>query len=304
MRNLILEIYKNKISLEDGIGKIGIFALLILAGICAGSIPTAGKLAMETGLSPLSLLFFRYSIAFVFMLPIILRRKELSIQDFDHNCLPAFFSVMNPVILFYALSCTTASVAILIYGAGPLFMALYHRFFCNAIVTRNQLLGLSLGFAGVAFILIQPIAASGVGSVTGNLMVLASTLCFVSYTVISGRQQEKELVSPYSLVFYGAVVAMFLSFVPMLMEIENVRLGLVQILAIIWLGLISTVVFFILFQFIVKREGTLVASVYAYLQATLGVIIGLVVLDERLTLLIVTGATLTFMGAKIVTRKR
>jgi drug/metabolite transporter (DMT)-like permease len=291
------------ISVESCVNRSGIFAMLLIAGVTAGSIPTAGKIAMETGLSPMALLFFRYTIAFVFLLPIIVKRNEFSWNDMKNNFLPSFLSVMNPVVLFYALSYTTASVSILIYAAGPLFMALYHKFFCKTVLSKNQLVGLGVGFAGVAFILIQPIAKGGVGTVVGNLMVVIATLFFVSYTIFSGKQQAKKLVSPYSLVFYATIVAMMISVIPMFRGIGNVNLGLAQIGAIIWLGLVSTVVFFILFQFIVRREGTLVASVYAYVQATLGVIIGMVVLNEKITVLIVVGAILTFIGAKIVTQK-
>jgi len=291
------------ISIESDVNKLGVFALLLIAGATAGSIPTAGKIAMQTGLDPMALLFFRYTIAFVFLLPIIVKRNELSLDDMKNNFLPSFLSVMNPVVLFYALSYTTASVAILIYAAGPLFMALYHRFFCKTTLSKNQLLGLGVGFAGVAFILIQPISKGGVGTVAGNLMVVVATLFFVSYTIFSGKQQAKKLVSPYSLVFYATIVAMVISVIPMFRGIGTMNLGLAQIGAIIWLGLVSTVIFFVLFQFIVKREGTLVASVYAYLQATLGAIIGMVVLHEKVTVLIVIGAILTFIGAKIVTQK-
>ncbi len=288
---------------EGGINKLGVFLLLVIAGATAGSIPTAGKIAMQTGLSPLALLFFRYVIAFAFMLPIIVKRNELSWKDLKNNFLPSFLAVMNPIVLFYALGYTTASVAILIYAAGPLFMALYNKFFIKNKLTQNQLIGLGVGFVGVALILFQPIAKGGVGTVIGNSMVIVSTLFFVSYTIFAGKQQAKKLASPYSLVFYSSIVAMVISFVPMLRGVERVNLGFAQIGAIIWLGLISTVVFFVLFQFIVKREGILVASVYAYLQATLGMIIGLVVLNEKVTILIIIGAVLTFIGAKIVTKK-
>lgn len=291
-------------SIEGGINKFGIFILLVIVGAVGGSITTATVIAKSSGLSPLGVLFFRYAIAFVCMLPIIVKRNELSFKDFKNNFLPSFLAVMNPVVLFYVIpEHTTASVAILIYAAGPLFMALYYKFFCKIKLTQNQLIGLGVGFVGVALILFQPIAKGGVGTVAGNLMVIISTLFFVSYTIFSGKQQVKKLASPYSLVFYSSVIAMAISFIPMLQTINKADLGLSQIGAIAWLGLISTVVFFILFQFIVKREGTLVASVYAYLQATLGAIIGLVVLGEEMTLLIIFGAILTFIGAKIVTQK-
>lgn len=292
-----------KTNIEGGINKLGVFILLIIAGATAGSIPTAGKIAMQTGLTPLALLFFRYTIAFAFMYPIIVKRNELSWKDLDNNCLPGLLSVMNPIVLFYALSHTTASVAILIYAAGPLLMGSYHRFYCKTELSRNQVLGLAIGFAGVALILLQPISNSGVGTIQGNMMVLISTMFFVSYTVIAGKQQSQQLVSPYSLVFYSSIIAMVLSFFPMLQGVAGIHVGFAQLAAIIWLGFISTVVFFILFQFIVKREGTLVASVYAYLQATLGAIIGLVVLNEQLTTLIAIGTILTFSGAKIATIK-
>lgn len=199
-----LSVKTKKKGVESEVNKIGIFALLVIAGATAGSIPTAGKIAMQTGLTPLALLFFRYVIAFTFMLPIIVQRNELSVKDLKNNFLPSFLAVMNPIVLFYALAHTTASVSILIYAAGPLFMALYHTFFCKTKLTQNQLIGLGIGFVGVALILFQPIAKGGVGTVLGNSMVIISTLFFVSYTIFSGKQQAKKLVSPYSLVFYSS----------------------------------------------------------------------------------------------------
>ncbi|MCK4636033.1 MAG: DMT family transporter [Candidatus Moranbacteria bacterium] len=288
---------------EKLISKSGIFLLLIIAGATAGSITTAAKVAMSSGLAPLALLFLRYLIAFTFMLPIIVKRNELSVKDFKNNFLPSFLAVMNPVVLFYALSYTTASVAILVYAAGPLFMALYYKFFCSTKLTKNQLIGLSVGFSGVALIMFQPITNNGVGSIAGNLMVLVSTLFFVSYTIFAGKQQAKKVASPYSLVFYSSVIAMIISIFPLINNIGSVDLGFKQITAIVWLGLVSTVIFFILFQYIVKKEGVLVASVYAYLQAALGAIIGIVVLKESMTVLIILGVILTFVGAKIVTQK-
>lgn len=296
--------FENEEEKTKGIfSKFEVFALMILAGATAGSIPTAAKIAMSTGLNPLALLFFRYLIAFSCMFLVVLERKEISWEDAKNNFLPSFLAVMNPIALFYALVFkTTASVSILIYAIGPSLVALYHIFYGGKI-NRNQFIGLSAGFVGVALILLQPISKGGVGSIEGNLLAFLATIFFVSYTIFAGKKQVEKLASPYSLIFYSSIIAMMISFFPMLENIQKVNLELKQILAIGWLGVVSTVIFFSIYQYIVKKEGILVASVYAYLQATIGAIIGIVVLKEEITNLVVIGAILTFIGSKITTMK-
>jgi drug/metabolite transporter (DMT)-like permease len=160
-----------------------------------------------------------------------------------------------------------------------------------------------MGFIGAFLIVFQSLGKNGVGGIQGNLLVLLATIFFVTYAITSAKKQAEKIVSPYSLIFYSSILAMIISFYPMLESVQKVNLGIRQIFALGWLGVISTVVFFVIFQYIVKKEGALVASVYAYLQATLGAIIGVVVLGEKMTIYIIIGAVLTFIGSKITTMK-
>lgn len=292
---------------ESFFSKFGIFILMILAGITAGSIPTATIIAKETGLTPLAILFFRYFIAFFCMLLVVIERKEFNLRNFKNNFIPSFFAILNPIALFYAISLengrTTASVAILIHAIGPSLTALYFVIFQGRKLSNNQFFGILTGLAGVFLIIFQSLSGKGIGGIQGNLLALLSVTFFVTYAITSAKKQAEKIVSPYSLIFYSSILAMIISFIPMLESVQKVNLGIRQILALGWLGVISTVVFFVIFQFIVKKEGALVASVYAYLQATLGAIIGVVVLGERMTIYIIIGAVLTFIGSKITTMK-
>lgn len=285
--------------------KFGVFALMVVAGIAAGSIPTATKIAMGNNLmntlSPFSIMFFRYVIALFCLLLIVIERKELSLENFKNNFIPSFFAILNPLALFYALKLgSKASVSILIYAIGPVLTALYFVVFENKKLTNKHLTGILVGFIGVILVMFQSVFAKGeVGSLEGNLLSFLATIFFVTYAITSGKKQKENKVSPYSLVFYSSVIAVVFSLFPALENIKKVDLAMNQFLALAWLGVVSTVLFFLVFQYIIKKNGVLVASVYAYLQATLGAIVGVVVLKEKMSVLIIFGAILTFIGAKI-----
>src|SRR3989344_6463983 len=100
------------------------FFLATIAAFCGGSVVVSAKIALEV-FQPFTLVFIRFLLATLFMLPFVLNTKELSISNTKRFAFLGIIGSLNPILLFIALQFTQASVSPLIYASVPALTAIY-----------------------------------------------------------------------------------------------------------------------------------------------------------------------------------
>ena len=90
-----------------------------------------------------------------------------------------------------AFAHTTIANALFIFGAIPFFAALLARLFLGERLRRSTLVTMLFAGSGLALMVFNGIA---VGSGFGNLMALATALCFAGYAVVVRYRRRVEML--------------------------------------------------------------------------------------------------------------
>ncbi len=192
-----------------------------------------------------------------------------------------------------------SSVAAMINGALPLFAALLAAIMLRKAPGRIQMVGLAVGFLGVALISWRGEGAdtqfSGVA-----LMLLASLLEGLSMNIAVPLQQK-----------YGALPVLLravgvAALVTLPLAIVNAPTDAVQwssVGSIVSLGVLGTGIAYIAMATLVGRMGATRGAVAIYLVPVFALILGVQLRDETVTLAGGAGIALILIGAWVTTRR-
>ena len=145
----------------------------------------------------------RFSIGFIFLLPIALRTLKKRGRKLDHGSI-AYFALLGLVgialcmpILHMAVSYTNSSVAAVMFSCNPVFVTFLAYFLLKEPIKPRHIVALALEILGTV-IIISPWDSKL--NMTGVALALLSTLLFSLYGVMGKRK-----VAEYG----GAVVTCF-----------------------------------------------------------------------------------------------
>lgn len=282
--------------------------LIIIAAIGGGSNAPFAKVALGA-FQPFTIVFFRFLVASLVLLPIIQRRGELNLHSLRELLPVALIGSLNPILLFIAMQFTQASVAPLIYAAVPLMTALYLHFFRGRKIAAGKILGIVVGFTGVAIIILLPFFQQGdldFRRFGGNLLILGAAVAFMIYGILSNDKQRRLQISPLALTYSFVIVTMLLC-VPfaalevMRRPLDAVTVQASHILATFGTGLLGTAMFYLAYQKAIQIGSELTASLFTYLQPIATIIFAVILVGEAITLPFLIGGTLAVIGAGMAT---
>lgn len=188
----------------------------------------------------------------------------------------------------------------LLNGAMPIFAVTIGALMLRRLPRRTQLVGLVIGFAGIAGIAL-PRVAEGSSEATGVALVLLATVCYgVAINIATPLTQR-----------YGSlpVMARMLA----LAALWTAPLGVLglrgsgfhwpSLAAVAALGIMGTGVAFVLMGRLVSRVGSARASFATYLIPVVALVLGLVFRDEDVHVSSVVGVVLVIAGAILASRR-
>ncbi|MCP4306542.1 MAG: EamA family transporter [bacterium] len=192
-----------------------------------------------------------------------------------------------------------SSLAAMINGAVPLFAALIAAIMLSRAPGKIQLLGLAIGFTGVALI---SLGGDGSGTQLGGvlLMLLASMLEGLAMNVAVPLQQKYGAL-PVLLRSVGVAAVVTLPIA--LLSLPSADVQLSSVAAVASIGLLGTGVAYIAMVTLVGRMGATRGAVAIYLMPVVALILGVVVRDETITIGAGLGIILILLGAWLTTRR-
>ena len=188
----------------------------------------------------------------------------------------------------------------LLNGAMPIFAVTIGAIMLRRLPRRIQLLGLALGFVGVAGIAL-PSVAEGSSEAIGVALVLLATVCYGFAINIATPLTQR----------YGSlpVMARMLA----LASLWTAPLGLLglpgsdfawpSLVAVACLGVVGTGIAFVLMGRLVARVGSARASFATYLIPVVALVLGVVFRDEEIHVSSVIGIVLVLIGALLASRR-
>lgn len=280
---------------------------IIVAWIIWGSTAVAAKLALVS-IPVFSLIFYRLLIASLLILPYLLkeiRKQGLTFSDFKKIALAGFFGItLNIGFGFLGFEKTNAIDATLIFSVLPLIEIMAAGIFLKEKVTRNEVLGILLGFLGTGVIIVKPLFEDS-GNMNerllGNLFIIFSSLSWVVYTIYSKKIFIR--FSPFILTSSAFIVGMF-SFFPLAL-IENItrenwikNITPTSFLSFLYLAIFSSIIAYFIYEWGLKYSQVSKIGIFSNVQIVASTILVVLVLGEKITPPLLFGAL--FITAGIV----
>ncbi|OGG01601.1 hypothetical protein A2Z33_07445 [Candidatus Gottesmanbacteria bacterium RBG_16_52_11] len=253
---------------------------------------------------PYMLAYIRFAIAGIIMLPLLMRSRIPNIRHLALHIIPVSLLGSGNILFFYlGIERTTVHAASMIYTAQTLIVAVLAYILIRERISRRKLIGVLTGFAGVAVITLIPALQKGAsvsGDLTGNICIIAATVCWSLYTIGSRQLLTKYDYSARTLTavsiltsaaVFGIATAIRADHFPWVTVLRPANAVLLLHLAVM-----LTVVTYLLYQWAIKHSSAVTASLVQYLQPVASIALAIVFLGERLSWGFVLGSLLVFAG--------
>ncbi len=271
------------------------------------SVAFVSNKALLTYISPIENMILRFAIAYLLLL-ILYPKWQLPhcIKDELFFFILGFLGIFIYFLLEnFALKYTQATNVGLYMGAIPIFTALFAHFLLHdENLTPNLILGFVIAMIGMGLILLEGVDFQL--RLQGDLLALAAAMTFSLYSVLLKRAPKNYhyIIITRKSFLYG----LLLMGIYQLYKDENLNLHLLTI-PIVWgnilfLGIFSSGLAFLLWNQGIERIGSIHASNYIYLVPLLTAITGIIALNETLTEQMLLGGILILTGLYLAQRKK
>ena len=280
--------------------------IFALVGIVWGVPYLFIKVAVDetNGYPPVIVVFGRVCIGALILIPLALRDKSIyaALKGIKYVAFYALLEMVIPWLLIgTAEQKISSGLAGLLIASVPIWSTLITYFQGdNEALRFNRLMGIGIGFVGVVLIV-------GIESITGSsdslsiFMVLVAAFAY-AYAIIMIREKLPDVSGIAINAVAMGITAIF--YLPLAIAFWPDRaIATEATLSVIALGVFSTGIAFAIFFTLIEEIGPPRASVVTYWNTAIAVILGVIILNEELTIGIRVGLPLVMIGSYLVNRR-
>lgn len=281
-------------------GKLLIYAGALVAVVAWGMSFISTKVLLNNGISAVEIYIYRFILAY--LLTFLVCPKPF----FAHSLADEFKFILCGIcggsVYFIAentsVMYTLVSNVSLIVATSPLITALLlGLFYRNERPTRGLIIGSAVAMIGVAFVIFNSSFVIKLNPL-GDLLALLSAVCWAVYTILL-----RPLNATYSswfvtrkTFFYGVITALpFLLF-----EKSHAPLSVLEFPEVwgnlLFLGLVASMISYLLWSVAIKKMGAMTASNLLYLSPIVTLVLSATVLGEKVSWIGYTGCALILVG--------
>jgi len=273
--------------------------LMIMTSLMLASGFIAVRFAVpETG--PVSLAAIRVGIGFLVLLPYAIWRGMVWPAGAAQWMLIVGMALLNVVVPFiliaWAGKAVEASVLSLLMGTGP-FLALIgsHMMTDDDRLTPRKLVSVLLGFSGI-MVLVGPSVLSGLAgsSLMGQIAALGASFCYVAAGLLIRRIAMPPVRLAGLALAIGSVVLIPLALITEGLPTEGYSGPVIG--SLIFLGLFPTGIAYILRFSLIRTIGYTRFSLSINLVPVFGVVLGVLILGEPLSVNLIAALALVLAG--------
>ncbi|MDQ3670919.1 MAG: EamA family transporter [Actinomycetota bacterium] len=276
---------------------------LLFAAMCViWGIPYLLIKVAVSELSPAMLVLARTGIAAALLLPIAALRSELR----------PLLAYWRPLLVFAAIEIAipwmllgvaeqriSSSLTGLLIAAVPLFTALIVRTTgARERLGTQSVIGLVLGFVGVAAIVGVNAESAGVGPIAAMAVV---ALCYAIGPVILQRYLAGVPALGVIAASLGLTALVYIPIAAFSAPDQMPRATVVA--SVIGLAVVCTAIAFLVFFALIAEVGPARATAFIYVNPAVAALLGMAILDERLTVGMGVGFVLILAGSVLVARR-
>ncbi|MGH2428978.1 MAG: DMT family transporter [Candidatus Limnocylindria bacterium] len=279
--------------------------LFVLLGFLWGSSFLFIKIGVDAGLPPFTLVMLRLLFGSAMLALVVAAAREplpRSARTYGHLVVMSILSVALPFSLItWAEQSVDSTMAAVLNAAVPLFVIVIAAFFLrDEPISPNRLVGLVVGFVGVAILVGFDAGALAGGDLGPELALIGATISYAAGGVYARRTMHglRPMIPALFQVGFAFIIVTVLAF-----AFER-PLGLTlrpeALFAVVWLGLLGSGAAYLVFFRLLGRWGATRTSLVAYLLPIYGIALGAVVLSERVDARLLIGTALIIGGIALV----
>ena len=257
------------------------------------------KWSMQTT-PPATLLFFRFLLATLIMLPFVWKKIEIKFEDFYKIFLLAVTGITFNIGLFYlGLSLTQSINAPIINSTMPVFLMIGSILFLRQIPKPKAIVGTIISLIGVLIIIFRPVDhLSLLEMITGNLYFILAVISISFYTLFL-----KWLKPPYrstTLVFWMFFIAT-ITFFPFFVHEAKITHSVAHLDLRGWIGILYGAIFSSIlaqsfYNYSVRQLNTTEVGLFTYLGPVVTALVAIPLLQEQITFGYLLGVVFVFLG--------
>lgn len=249
-----------------------------------------------------SLAALRLGLGAICLLPVLLWRAQLRTALRSHWREISFIGVLNmalPALLFtFAAQHLTSGLIAILNSTSPLFAAAIGALWLHTALSRWQLAGLGLGFAGVVGLSLDGAGLRGEHAALGVAACLGAALCYgISVNYLHRHMKQ---VPSMAVIIGSLVVGTLLTLAPGVLNWPAADKSLQAWSAALFLGVAATSLGFVLYFRLIANIGATRAIAVTFLMPVFAMFWGWLFLAEPVngamllcTLTIVSGTALS-----------
>jgi len=290
--------------------------LMLTLIIFWGSSFVVVKIALGEGLTPVAIATFRFLIAGGLFLATLLFKKN---RERDYRLLverkdapTLLFLALTGVTFFFIIQYTGIQMAgpsiaaIFVCLLSPIFIAVLSARMFKEHLMKKQIFGIGLAVAG-AFIVITGGTLSFPGNrefFLGSLILLSTPVLWATYSLLGKKIMEKY--NPFLVVAYVTVLG-GLCLIPFSLAENSLHqiftMSLYGWLAILFLSLTCSLLGYYIWFYVLKQVEAAVTSSFLFAEPLVTVLFAVTFVGEKLSLSILAGGLLIFVGVYLVTTR-
>ena len=287
------------------------YILLSLLIVMWGSAFAALKISLLT-IPPLWVMSLRLiigslTIAIVFL--IMKKKLPLTVEFWKWSLLIGFlgFSVPFSIISWGAQYIPSSLVAILM-GANPIITLILAYFFLpNSSLNFRMIIGVFIGLIGIILLI-------GFGNINsdlykgqfiyGQLAVLTGTLSFaIASILLKNSPQEHSFERALGSLICGSFIGLFLAYFFSKSPLQIYQISSESAVSLVLLGIFPTGIATVIWFKIISLKGPLFLSLVNYLIPIWALILGILLLSEKINFIIGFGLILITIGVWMIEKR-
>lgn len=282
---------------------IGIASLVIASIVWGGSI-VAQKIALQSW-HPYFVLFIRGAGTFLLIFPYLWIRSQITwgalYRDRKNLLWMSISGLANSLFVLFGLQYTSAMVAGMIMGIGPILMAILLKILGRQSLDQKGWIAASLTVFGVGFVVFHPseVVGNSKNIWVGDVLVFLGVVSWSIYTILS-----KEAMSHHSPLLLMALTWAGVIFLAPLAWKEQAPSGgniLIGWSALGYIVVVATVLAFFLWLIGLQQIGSAHSMVYLNLIPLSAILFSALLLGETIHWRQWVGGGMILSGAWIVT---
>ena len=282
------------------------YALLTLLALIWASAFFNIKIATYS-FGPITIAFLR---VFFGAIPVLLlcNFKNIKIEAFSKDwywfALIGFINLVAPFFLIaYGIKSVQSNLAAILMSTTPLSSTILGHFYLkNEKFNFIKTFGILIGFSGILYLFSDNLLIDDNNFISALLILLGST-CYVIGGVLTLKISKKKNENVTGSILIWAVIIL-IPFVSFIEQPWNLTPRLDSVVSVVYLGLVSTGIAWLLRFRILVKNGLIFQSQVSYLIPIFGTILSYIFLKEIITIKVLIALIAVIVGIYFVKRAK